>query len=39
MELSYDDHKVYARGSVPLAFKLFEAPIRSFIARALAEGS
>ena len=36
--LSYDDQKVYARGTVPLAFKLMEVPIRAFIAEALAQG-
>jgi hypothetical protein len=35
--LSYDDQKVYARGTVPLAFKLMEAPIKAFITQALAE--
>ena len=35
--LSYDDQKVYARGTVPLAFKLMEVPIRAFITQALAE--
>jgi hypothetical protein len=35
--LSYDDKKVYARGSVPLAFKLMEVPIKAFITQTLAE--
>ena len=35
--LSYDDQKVYARGTVPLAFKLMEVPIRAFITQTLAE--
>lgn len=39
VRLSYDDQKVYARGSVPIAFKLMEASIRSFIERALGDGS
>ena len=33
--LSYDDQKVYARGIVPIAFKLMEAPIKAFITQAL----
>ena len=33
--LSYDEHKVHVRGTVPLAFKLMEVPIRAFIAEAL----
>ena len=37
VSLSYDDQKVYARGTVPLALKLMEAPIKAFIAQALAE--
>jgi hypothetical protein len=37
VRLSYDEHKVYARGSVPIAFKLIEAPIRSYIEHALAD--
>ena len=35
VRLSYDDRKVYARGTIPMAVKLLEAPIRAFIARAL----
>jgi hypothetical protein len=35
--LSYDNEKVYARGTVPLAFKLMEVPIRAFITQTLAE--
>jgi hypothetical protein len=35
--LSYDDKKVYARGTVPFAFKMMEAPIKAFITQALAE--
>jgi hypothetical protein len=31
VELSYDDQKVYARGTVPLAFKLLEGPVKAFI--------
>ena len=34
--LSYDDQKVYARGTVPLAFRLMEVPIKAFITQALA---
>lgn len=37
VELSYDEQKVYARGSVPLVFKLIEGPIKRFIVRALAQ--
>ncbi len=36
VELSYDDQKVYARGTVPLAFRMLEAPIKVFIKQALA---
>jgi hypothetical protein len=36
VELSYDAQKVYARGSVPLAFKLLEGPVKAFIAQTLA---
>jgi Putative polyhydroxyalkanoic acid system protein (PHA_gran_rgn) len=39
VELSYDNEKVYARGSVPLAFKLMEGLIKSFIKEALAQES
>jgi len=39
VELSYDDQKVYARGTVPLAFKLMEGSIKSFITQALAQES
>lgn len=35
VRLSYDDRKVHARGTVPMAAKLLEGPIRAFIARAL----
>ncbi len=35
--LSYDDKKAYARGTVPLAFKLMEVPIKAFITQALAQ--
>lgn len=35
--LSHDDKKVYARGTVPLAFKLMEVPIKAFITQALAD--
>jgi hypothetical protein len=33
--LSYDEHKVHVRGTVPFAFKLMEVPIRAFITQAL----
>jgi hypothetical protein len=39
VELSYDDQKVYARGTVPLAFKLLEGPAKAFIAQTLASES
>jgi hypothetical protein len=39
VELSYDEEKVYARGSVPLAVKLLEGPIKAFIAQTVAQGS
>jgi hypothetical protein len=39
VRLTYDDQKVYARGSVPIAFKLMEPSIRSFIEQALADDS
>jgi hypothetical protein len=35
VQLSHDDRKVYARGTIPMAIKLLEAPIKAFIARAL----
>jgi hypothetical protein len=35
VELSYDDKKVYARGTVPLAFRLMELPVKAFIKQAL----
>ena len=35
VRLSYDDRKVYARGTIPMAPKLLEGPIRAFVARAL----
>jgi len=38
-EVSYDDQKVYARGTVPLAFKMLQGRIKSYLARALAEES
>jgi hypothetical protein len=34
--LSYDEHKVHVRGTVPIAFKLMEVPIKAFITQALA---
>jgi len=39
VELTCDEQKVYVRGTVPIAFKLMEGPIKSFIAQALADGS
>jgi hypothetical protein len=36
VELSYDDKKVYARGTVPFAFRLMELPIKAFLKQALA---
>ena len=39
VELSHDDKKVYAYGTVPLALKLMEGPIKAFIAQALASKS
>jgi Putative polyhydroxyalkanoic acid system protein (PHA_gran_rgn) len=39
VELSYDDQKVYARGTVPLAFKLLEGPVKAFIKQTLASTS
>jgi hypothetical protein len=33
--VSYDDQKVYARGTVPLAFRMLEGPIKLFIKQAL----
>jgi len=39
VELSYDDQKVYARGTVPLAFKLLEGPVKAFIRQTLASPS
>jgi hypothetical protein len=38
VELTYDDQKVYVRGKVPVAFKLMERPVKTFIAQALADG-
>jgi hypothetical protein len=35
VRLSYDDRKVYARGTIPMAAKLLTGPIKAFIARAL----
>jgi hypothetical protein len=39
VELSYDDQKVYARGTVPLAMKLLEGPVKAFITKTLASDS
>jgi hypothetical protein len=35
VEISYDDRKVYARGTIPMAFKILEGPIKAFVAIAL----
>lgn len=35
VRLSYDERKVYARGTIPMAAKLLEVPIKAFLARAL----
>ena len=37
--LSFDEQNVYARGNVPLAFKLLEGSMRRFVEQTLAEGS
>ncbi len=37
--LSYDDQKVYARGTVPLAFKLLEGSVKAFIKKSLTDNS
>jgi hypothetical protein len=39
VDVWYDEQKVYAHGTVPLAFKLFEGPFKTFVVRALAEPS
>jgi len=35
VRLSYDHRKVYAHGTIPIAFKRLKAPIQAFIAWAL----
>jgi hypothetical protein len=35
VRLSYDDRNVYARGTIPIAVKWLEGPIRAFLARSL----
>jgi hypothetical protein len=35
VEISDDDRKVYARGTIPMAFKILEGPIKAFVAKAL----
>ncbi len=35
VRLSYDDRRVYARGTIPMALKLLQGPIQAFITRAL----
>lgn len=37
--LSFDDENVYAKGTVPLAMKLLEGPIRRFVEQTLAGDS
>ncbi len=37
--LSFDEQNVYARGNVPLAFKMLEAPVRRFVEHVLARGT
>jgi hypothetical protein len=39
VELSYDDQKVYARGTVPLAFRLLEGRVKAFIKQTLSSKS
>jgi hypothetical protein len=39
VRISYDDQKVYARGTVPLAFRLMEVPIKAFIQQTFAHKS
>ena len=34
--LSFDDQNVYAKGTVPLAVKLLEGPVRRFVEQTLA---
>jgi len=35
VRLSFDDRKVYAKGTVPMIAKMIEAPIKMFLARVL----
>lgn len=35
VRLSFDDRKVYARGTVPVVAKLLEKPMKGFLARVL----
>ena len=35
VRLCYDDRKVHARGTIPMALKRLDGPIRAFLARAL----
>jgi hypothetical protein len=37
--LSFDDQNVYARGRVPLAFRLLEGPLRRFVEQTLKKRS
>jgi hypothetical protein len=39
LTLSFDDQNVYAKGNVPLAFKLLEGPVRKFVEQTLAKKS
>jgi hypothetical protein len=33
IRISFDDRNVYARGTIPIAVKLLEGPIKAFLAR------
>jgi hypothetical protein len=39
LTLSFDDQNVYARGTVPLALKWLEGPVRRFVEQTLAKKS
>ena len=39
VELSYDEQRIYTAGTIPLALKLMEGPIKTFIAQTLAKRS
>jgi hypothetical protein len=36
LDISYDARKVYAQGTIPFAFKIFEKPLQAFLSKALA---